>query len=769
MDDLLQEFVAETRETLEALSGEIVAWEADPADRPRLDAIFRFVHTVKGSCGFLDLPRLARLSHAAEDVLAAVRSGNRTPNTALVNGVLAIVDRIGEIVEAIDAGASLDDTTEDLLIAALAEDAVPAAAPGPQVSVSQQRAASRTIRLNVDLLDRMMSGMSDMVLARNELARRLRDSSIDPRTEASLERLSITVAEMRDTVTRTRMQKIEALFSPIPRMVRDTAAEVGKTVTLAIEGSDVELDREMLELLRDPLVHIIRNAIDHGIESADARRAAGKREAGRLTLSARQSGNQILIEIADDGRGIDVDRVAAKAVQAGLRSEREIASMTLAAKTDLIFEPGLSSRDVATNISGRGVGMDVVRSNIEQLGGRIQLVNTPGQGLGITIHVPLTLSIISTIIVGVGGQQFALPRQTVEEIVTVRGDAVRIDTIGDATIATVRGKRLPLVMLGHVLGLETRVAGTLAIVSTREGVFALGVDAVLDTEELVVKPAAPPVMATGLYAGQTLPDSGRPMLLLDGTGVAAAASLSFSRKVAATEQEGTVMVVPPTPALLFDDLDGRRRAIPLAMVDRVETVSTDLIRMSGGRMRLAIGGTLVPLHLAADLPQRRDIAVLRLTDGDAEIGYAIAEALDIVALPREIAPADGDGAIAGVAIIDDEPVELIDAFALFGDEVMPRIGAPLCLLQADGQGWMDSFLRPALEAAGYRCVTSIQPDQQPAIALAMDDDPVDAPVPVVRLRRQRAAQGANDTSVYRYDRAALMAAVAGTLAGRAAL
>ena len=218
MDDLLQEFIAETRETLEALSGEIVAWEADPADRARLDAIFRFVHTVKGSCGFLDLPRLARLSHAAEDVLAAVRSGERIPDQNLVTAVLGIVDRIGEIVEAIDAGAGLDDSGEDLLIAALdagAETAAPVA-PQPQAG---QRVANRSVRLSTDLLDRMMSGMSDMVLARNELARRMRDQSVDPTIEAALDRLSLTVAEMRDTVTRTRMQKVDALFSALPRMV----------------------------------------------------------------------------------------------------------------------------------------------------------------------------------------------------------------------------------------------------------------------------------------------------------------------------------------------------------------------------------------------------------------------------------------------------------------------------------------------------------------------------------------------------------------------
>ncbi len=393
MDDLLQEFIAETRETLEALSGEIVAWESAPDDRDRLDAIFRFVHTVKGSCGFLDLPRLARLSHAAEDVLAAVRSGERTPDTRLVNAVLAIVDRIGEIVEAIDAGHALDDSGEDLLIAALdtgAEMAVPQSAVTP-------RSPSRSVRLNVDLLDRMMSGMSDMVLARNELARRVRDGGANPVVEAALERLSLTVAEMRDTVTRTRMQKIDALFSALPRMVRDTATELGKSVALHIEGSDVELDREMIEMMRDPLVHIVRNSIDHGIEAPALRRALGKRENGWLNVAARQSGNQIVIEIADDGQGVDTDRLVAKVASAGLRSDAQLRAMSEQAKLDLIFEPGLSTKDMATAISGRGVGMDVVRANVEQIGGRIELRNTPGRGLRIAIHVPLTLSIMSTI------------------------------------------------------------------------------------------------------------------------------------------------------------------------------------------------------------------------------------------------------------------------------------------------------------------------------------------------------------------------------------
>ncbi|MCU6453878.1 chemotaxis protein CheW [Sphingomonas sp. A2-49] len=767
MDDLLQEFIAETRETLEALSGEIVAWEADPTERTRLDAIFRFVHTVKGSCGFLDLPRLARLSHAAEDVLAAVRDGKRVPDTALVNAVLAIVDRIGEIVEAIDSGAALDDSSEDLLVAALAEDAQPAA---PVQSTAIARAASRSVRLNVDLLDRMMSGMSEMVLARNELARRLRDEQVDPLVEAALERLSLTVAEMRDTVTRTRMQKIDALFSALPRMVRDTAGELGKQVALSIDGSDVELDREMIELMRDPLVHIIRNAVDHGIELPADRKAAGKREAGRLIVSARQSGNQILIEVADDGRGIDVERLVAKARTQQLYTPAELAAMDHAAQLDLIFHAGLSSRDTVTAISGRGVGMDVVRANIEHIGGRVHLINQPGKGLTIVIHVPLTLSIMSTIVVGVGRQRFAIARQSVDEILRVRGESVRIDMVGDAEVATVRGRRLPLVSLGRLLGVEAGGEDTLAIVSTRDGEYALAIDRVIDTEELVVKPAAPAVMATGVYAGQTLPDSGLPMLLLDASGIAAMAGLRFHRAAAADEQAAADPHAAGIPALLFEDLDGQRRAMPLAAIDRVEPVATDAIRLTGGQMRMAIGGVLVPLYSAAPIGDRDEVPVLRLTDGATEIAYAIHEPIEIVHLPTEIAPARGAGPIAGVVVIAGEQVELLDAHSLFAGEERPAAGMRSCWLHADASGWMETFLRPMLEASGYRCVTRPPQGAPVDVALVMDDAAVapDAARTVVRLRRERAdpAAAGDPASVYRYDRPALLDALAHAVGGR---
>ncbi len=767
MDDLLQEFIAETRETLDALSGEIVAWEADPADRGRLDAIFRFVHTVKGSCGFLDLPRLSRLSHAAEDALAAVRDGGRVPDTALVNGVLAIVDRIGAVVEAIAAGVPLDDSDDEALIAALSQVEMPIAAPSPRRMVTAARAAPRSIRLNVDLLDRMMSGMSDMVLARNELARRLRDDVLDPRVEAALDRLSLTVADMRDTVTRTRMQKVDALFAALPRMVRDTAAELGKAVNLRIEGSDVDLDREMIEMMRDPLVHIIRNAIDHGIESPAERRRCGKPPTGQICVTARQSGNQILIEIEDDGAGIDVGRIAAKAVASDLHSAGQVAAMSAADRLNLVFAPGLSSRDTVSTLSGRGVGMDVVRANIEHVGGRIALDNRPGRGLAITIQVPLTLSIMSTIVVAVGRQRFALARQSIEEIVRVRGDQVRIDPVGPVQIATVRGRRLPMLPLGTFLRMGSDAPTTLVIVATRDGDYALGVDDVLDTEEVVVKPAAPAVMATGLYAGQTLPDSGLPMLLLDGGGLAQAAGLRFDR---GADVAAAAEVQRATPALLFDDLDGSRRAIPLGAIDRVEKVAPGAIHRSGGQLRLIVGETTMPLHAVshealASAAGDATIEVLRLTDGEAECAYAMAGAIEIIPLPADVAPAAGGGAILGVTVWEGQAIEIIDPLALFmaTTPAQSEGAAPLCLLDGAGAEWMDRFLRPALEAHGYRCALRLPDGEAADVRLVMDDDASATTLvsaPVVRLRRDRDGP-ADPDSIYRYDRSALIAALAG--------
>lgn len=755
MDDLLQEFIAETRETLEALSGEIVGWEADPADRARLDAIFRFVHTIKGSCGFLDLPRLARLSHAAEEALAAVRAGTRVPDQALVTAILAIIDRIGEIVEAIDAGEALGDSGEDLLIAAL--DGTPSAAQllaPTMAAVAGQRGAKRSVRLSVDLLDRMMSGVSDMVLARNQFARHLRTLD-DPQLEAALERLTMTVDELRDTVTRTRMQRIEALFSPLPRIVRDTAASLGKSVALMIEGGDVELDREMIELLRDPLVHMVRNAIDHGIEMPAARVAAGKQPTGRLTVAARQAGNVIIVEIADDGAGIDTDRLLAKVAR--IDPERA-AALRLAdeqRRVELIFEPGLSSRDEVTDVSGRGVGMDVVKSNVEQTGGRITLGNRRGTGLSVVMEVPLTLAILTAVIVEAVGTRFAIPRQAVEEIVNVDQAGVRVDRVGDAAMAVVRGRRLPLIDLAELLGTSCVVGPPrlLAIVSLRDVTFAVALDGVADTQELVVKPAVPAVMRAGIYAGQMLPDDGVPILLLDCAGIATRAGLVRGERAPEIEAAPTD-AAPALPALLFQGVDGRRRMIAADAVDRVDTVDAQDIRFAAGAAWFVSAGRSVPVWPCEGLDPATMGAVLRLHADAREVAFPVREALEIVPLPEEIVPVDA-GLIAGIGMIDGEPVELVDPLRLFEQlPVTMERDRPLCLLHGRSSAWMEAFLKPTIEAAGYKVVRTLPGGATAAVTLAMDEEAQSAPGNVIALG------GTPGSPLYRYDRAAIVAALA---------
>jgi two-component system chemotaxis sensor kinase CheA len=748
MDDLLQEFIAETRETLEAVSGEIVGWEADPADRARLDAIFRFVHTIKGSCGFLDLPRLARLSHAAEDALAAVRDGARVPDAALVSAILAIVDRIAALVEAIDSGDGLDGGDEEALIAALAGGPAAAAPASPQPA---RPAARRSVRLSLDLLDRMMGGVSDLVLARNQLARHVRAAD-DPQAEALLERLTLTVDELRDSVTRSRMQRIEALFSPLPRLVRDTAAAVGKTVTLTIAGGDVELDREMIELLRDPLVHLVRNAIDHGLEGRADRVMAGKPVAGELRVSARQMGNLIAIEIADDGRGVDTAALVAKTGRADPSRAVALAALDEAGRLELMFEPGLSSREEATDLSGRGVGMDVVKANVEQIGGRIGLRNVPGRGLTVTIEVPLTLAILNALLVEAAGTRFALRRSDVEELVAADARDVRIERFGAAAIATVRGRRLPLVELDRLVGRAPDGPPQLvAIVSPSNGTYAIALDAVCDMQELVVKPAAPAVMRAGLYGGQMLPDDGAPVLLLDCVAIAARAGLQL-------ERQALVPVQAPAPeaprALLFEDVDGARRLVALDAVDRIERVAPGAVRAVAGALWLTAEGRSVPVWNAHDVGADAVAAVLRIQLDGREIAYPVRAACEIVAMPADATPFVR-GAVGAVAVIEGAPVEILDPLLLLATDHAVDATRPLCLLHGSESAWMEAFLKPTVEAAGYRVVRALAPAERAAVALAMEEDAESAPAPAIRLSRTPAG------GLYRYDRAALVAALTG--------
>ncbi|RVT43151.1 chemotaxis protein CheA [Sphingobium algorifonticola] len=781
MDELLGEFISETQETLEALAGVVVAWEADPSDRDRLDAIFRFFHTVKGSCGFLNLPRFERLSHAAEDVLSDVRADRRTADPATVSAVLAVMDRIGELAEAVASGASLANEDDDMLIAALRAVDAPPVVETPVAAAAPQRRENaaggmRTIRLPLTLIDQLMNGVSDMVLARNELSRKLRERTSDPELDSAFERLSACVADMRDVISKTRMQRVDRLFAAVPRMVRDLCRDLGKRIELDMEGGDVEMDREMVEMVVDPLTHIVRNSIDHGIETPAERVQAGKPEAGLLRLVARQSGNQIVIEISDDGRGIDTARLVRKALESGAITADVAARMTEEERLDLIFHPGLSTAREVSAISGRGVGMDIVRANVERIGGVIAIDNRPGQGLSIILRVPLTLTIIPGLIVRAGGQQFAIPRAAIVEILHENNEMLSITRVGGACIATIRNIRHAMIELEDVLGLpraEMHGPRTIMVVRSSSGIpFAMAVGSVDNHEELVIRPASPVVMMAGVYAGMTLPDNGRPMLLLDAAGLANAAGLSLAADnggLAAPDHDRQAEAGPEMiRALRFRELGGEERLLRLSLVERVEDIDAARFGMSAGRAFVRVDDRLLWVANGHHRFDTDRVTALRLRDGDREICYPVGRVIDIVEMPTVPDMRLSDGPISGVTVIDGIHLEILDPFVLFA--AMPHDpvrddAPPRCVLAEGDDPWAREMLAPLLQQAGYDVVIGLpedaplRPDDVVVSVGSGATDCLPQSHPVVRLRSAPRPSGVNDPTIYRYDSAALMAAI----------
>lgn len=712
MDDLITEFIAETREMLEALERGLVAWERDPQDRALLDEIFRFVHTVKGNCGFFDLPRLEALAHAAEDALGEVRSGARQADRRLVDAVLAVIDRIGEMVEAVAAGEDIASGSDAALIAMLANAAPAEARPEPLQAAPAKAARAaepqRSVRLPTSLVDRVMSGVSDMILVRNELERQLRDSDGDPALLANFGRLSSLLSELQAAMTRVRMQPIGTLLGSYQRVIRDLAADLGKDVEVEVESGQVGLDREMIELLRDPLLHIVRNAIDHGIERPEERIAAGKRPAGRLMLSARQTGNEIRIAIMDDGRGIDAAQVVERAIARGAITRDQAARLDHGQQLALFCEPGLSTARTVTQLSGRGVGMDVVRASIERIGGKLRILSTPGEGSRIMLGVPLTLSIVPSITVAVGDQVFAVPRSFVSGIVR-NGDEVEVEPIGGMRHVVVRGELHPCLGLAELFGIRGETAParqTLVMIKMIDGaVFALCVDEIADHCDLVIRPVAPQIIATGLYVGVAQLNDGRPALMLDVSGIAREGGLAIEqqgRVALPGEQLAEAESAALTPMIVFAGLDAIRRAVPMERVERLVEVQRADISFGGGFAHIVFEDTIVPLHGLTDVWAEDYVDVLVIAAGAGRIAFATAGAVDTAEIDERTASgAPGQR----LALFDGASIELLDADGLAAKGPSPVAARllPTCRLPADDR-WSQDVLRPLVEAAGYEVV-----------------------------------------------------------------
>ena len=767
MDDLLDDFIAETREMLEAVQGELVAWEAAPADREKLDAIFRFVHTVKGNCGFFDLPRLAALSHAGESALADVRAGNRKADVALIDGIFAIIDRIGDMIDMLEAGETIPDDSDADLIGSLQDSTCTnhvktnIGADGDEIGKATAAPIARSIRLPVDLLDSVMAGISDIVLVRNELGRHIRDADLDPAVSSTFDRLTGIIETLREDISHMRMHRLDHLYGPLPRLVRDLATDLDKKVALEVEGGEVELDREIIELIRDPIVHILRNAIDHGIEPADERVAAGKPETGTIQIFTRQTGNRISIAIMDDGRGVDTGRLVAKAVEAGVATAQQCAAMAPAQLLELIFEPGLSTAEKVTSVSGRGVGMDVVRSNIERLGGTISATSEPGEGTRLFVSLPATLSIVPSLTVRVGEHRFGVPRSYVEEIVSSRSDHLGITRAGRTELVEYRGDKLRCCRLADSLGIEGVGTGEsdLLIVKIASGdLFALAVDQVVSHEELVVKPLSDPIMASNLYTGASLLDDGSLVLMLHVAGLSEQEGLLGEivkkKRVAVADMREAAEKKAVVPAVLFASLDGKERLVRMDSVARIAKADHEALRVGTDTAQVVIDGEIRPLAgFKGAMPESGTVNILILSDSEREIAYAIDRVIDTVAMDDKVMPDGHAGEVEGLVLLHGRATEVLDCHWLFAKNgtAMREDAAAICRIDLSDV-WARSILRPLVEGAGYRVVDADSRESADiAIVLEGAGETEMHGGEIIHLSSEKGGDG-----VYRYDRDGLL-------------
>jgi two-component system chemotaxis sensor kinase CheA len=767
MDDLLREFVTETNESLDMVDVELVRFEQEPNNAKILDNVFRLVHTIKGTCGFIGLPRLEALAHAAETLMGKFRDGVPATGDA-VTLILATIDRIKAILDALERDQrepegddadlinDLDRLTEGLgprpaqqtvgtltpqtlerplrpgevsldeLERVFRETEIEAPAKPPAAAPSETgapdddsgKSASQSIRVTVDTLEQLMTMVSELVLTRNqllEIVRRHEDSEF----KAPLQRLSNVTAELQEGVMKTRMQPIGNAWQKLPRIVRDLCNELGKQIDLEMQGVDTELDRQVLDLIKDPLTHMVRNSADHGLETPAERRAAGKPERGRIRLSAYHEGGHIIIQIADDGRGLNTDRIKSKAIAQGLATEAEIENLTEAQIHKFIFVPGFSTAAKVTSVSGRGVGMDVVRNNIDQIGGTIDVKSVAGAGLNFTIKIPLTLAIVAALIVEAGGERFAIPQLSVVELVRTRaGSEHRVEKIKDTTVLRLRDKLLPLAHLGRMLGTEKQGdVGNGFVVVTQVGsqTFGIVVDGVFHTEEIVVKPLSSKLRHIAMFSGNTILGDGSVIMIIDPNGVARAfGSTVTSQMMAATAVETSRAAVDEqtTSLLVFRAGSAELKAVPLALITRLEEIDARKIELSNGRHMVQYRGQLMPLISLSDKVRVRNEGaqpLLVFSDGSRSMALVVDEIVDIVEDRLDIQVGSDNAGVLGSAIIKGQATEIIDvghflplAFEdWFRRKEQPAARRPHSVLLIDDSPFFRNMLMPVLQAAGY--------------------------------------------------------------------
>ncbi len=837
MDDLLNEFLTETSESLDVIDVELVRFEKDPEDKAVLDNIFRLVHTVKGTCGFLGLPRLESVAHAAENVLGKFRDRELKVSTHAVSLILKSIDVIKTILAELEANECEPEGDDQALIdqlndvAAGKEAAIPKtpsapkadekndagmfdpelgrkrlpgevsldeleaaflAAPGPEEATAlaageeadaavisssdnagletvvkntsasksdpgdaaqksaETSVANQTVRVSVDLLENLMTMVSELVLTRNQLMQIVREQE-DSKIKVPLQRLNLVTTELQEGVMKTRMQPIGNAWQKLPRIVRDLSHELGKKIDLQMIGAETELDRQVLELIKDPLTHMVRNSADHGLETPQIRQASGKQENGTIRLSAYHEGGHVIIQITDDGAGLNIDRIREKALASGLASETELEGMTDQQIGNFIFKAGLSTAEKITSVSGRGVGMDVVRSNIEKIGGTVDVRSTSGKGSVFTIKIPLTLAIVSALIVEAFGERFAIPQISVIELVRASENSEhRIERIKMSPVLRLRDQLLPLVYLSDVLRMQRKnPAGVVQgdqsgeapteqtrkddfVVVSQVGSFRFGivVDRVFDTEEIVVKPVAPILRNISVFSGNTILGDGSVIMILDPNGIANTfGKISVDQDDSRTAAMLSADANEKVSLLLFRAGSAAPMAVPLSLVARLEEIDTSSIERANGRDVIQYRGQLMPLIKVSDSYQLRAEGrqpMLVFSDEARTMGLAVDEIVDIVEDHLNIELNSSVTGMLGAAVIAGAATEVLDVnhFLVqaypdwFNNRRKPansQASSGRRILLVDDSAFFRNMLSPVLSSAGYKVTTVANAEQ--ALAL----------------------------------------------------
>lgn len=908
MDDLISEFITETSESLAVLDQELVKLEQNPNDKEILGNIFRLVHTVKGTCGFLGLPRLESVAHAGENVLGKIRDGQIVVTPEAISIVLEALDRIKTIMEQLaesgsepagddkdlikrlnafadsngavagapvhtlpptpkkaeinvanmlspdeikGGGGMTSSTTQDELDALerAFRDAVPTieggvdftkapntfmeetptvpapvAAKPPLAEQHKDKAIkqgletdtkdasggggmNQSIRVNLDVLEDLMQMVGELVLSRNQLMQIMRNRD-DSDLKGPLQQLSQITTELQDGVMKTRMQPISTAWTKFPRLIRDLSQDLKKKIDLKMLGENTELDRQLLEMIKDPLTHMVRNSCDHGLETPADRLAVGKPEIGTVTLSAYHEGGHIIIKIADDGRGINLDRVKQKALENGITTEEELAQLSDEQIMQFIFKAGFSTAEKVTSVSGRGVGMDVVRTNIEKIGGTVALSSATGKGSTFHIKIPLTLAIVSVLLVEADKQRFGIPQLNVVELVRVdQHSEYKIETISNSKVLRLRGNLLPLASLNELMGLPKNPQQSdrdcyIVVVKAGASDYGLMVDAVHDTEEIVVKPVSRLLENVPLYSGNTILGDGSVIMILDPNGISRA--LGDPELSGKEEVENNLINSADRIAsfLIFTTGGGAPKTVPLELVSRLEDIEIDKIEVSAGSKVVQYRGDLMQLMSlpGCDFPAPKDgeIPVIVFTYDRKTIGLVIDEIIDIVQAAVEIKGGSQQEHFLGSMVIAGKTTDVVDV-----GYILKEIGGDIgviarkveqvkdieLLLVEDSDFWRN-LAEPLLRSVGYHVtwaehgamalglmqakafdviVSDIEMPQMDGFqfATAVRKDPRFDPIPIIAFTstaneqfRKRALHCGMQDMVTKTDREALLVAIA---------